>query len=87
MKTNDSTDFDDLGYNFFNSTGVPDQTVGPSLTKDNYREYVYTAGVTDEGIGVPLDEFIGFSVKIVLQCTNSANVPKLKEFRALAMVN
>ena len=87
LKTNDSTDFDDLGYNFFNSTGVPDQTVGPSLTKDNYREYVYTAGVTDEGIGVPLDEFIGFSVKIVLQCTNSANVPKLKEFRALAMVN
>jgi len=87
LKTNDSSDFDDLGYSFFNSTGVPDQTIGPSLTRDNLREYVYTAGVTDEGIGEELDEFISFQVKIVLQGTNSANVPRLKEFRALALAN
>jgi len=32
-----------------------------------------------------LDEFIGFSIKVVMQGTNSAEVPYLKDFRAIAL--
>ena len=34
-----------------------------------------------------LDDFIAFQIKIVLQSTNSASVPKISRFRAIAMVN
>ena len=46
---------------------------------------VPTAGVTDDGIGSPLDEFIQFAIKIVLQGTNTSEVPRLKDFRAIAL--
>ena len=87
LRTDDSSDFDDLGYTFFNSTGVPDATISPSLGDSDYREYEYTAGTSEEGTGEPLDEFIGFQIKIVMQGTNSARPPRLKDFRAIAMVN
>ena len=86
MRTDDASDFDDLGYTFFNTTGVPDQTVNPSLDKDDFQEYLYTAGVTDDGLGPPLDEFISFQIKIVMQGTNCAEPSRIKELRALALV-
>ena len=86
LRTDDASDFDDLGYTFFNTTGVPDQTVNPSLDKDDFQEYLYTAGVTDDGIGTPLDEFISFQIKIVMQGTNCAEPPRIKELRAIALV-
>ena len=63
-------DFDELGYEFFNTTGIPDQTVAGSLTRNDFQEYLYTNGVTDDGIGDSLPEFIAFSIKIVLQATS-----------------
>ena len=86
LKANDATDFDEIPYTFFNSDGSPDVTT-PSSVRGEYKEYVYTAGITDEGIGDSLDEYTSFQVKIVLQGTNSADVPKLREFRALALAN
>ena len=49
---------------------------------------IATEGVphTDDGLGNPLDEFISFQIKIVMQGTNSAEPPRIKELRALALV-
>ena len=86
LRTDDASDFDDLGYTNFNTDGSPDETVPASADESDFREYVYTAGVTDDGIGNPLDEFISFQIKIVMQGTNSAEPPRIKELRALALV-
>jgi hypothetical protein len=86
LRTDDASDFDDLGYTNFNTDGSPDEIVPASADNEDFREYVYTAGVTDDGIGTPLDEFISFQIKIVMQGTNSAEPPRIKELRALALV-
>ena len=54
LRTDDASDFDELGYTFFNTTGTTDVDVGSSLDENDFQEYVYTVGVTDDGIGVPL---------------------------------
>ena len=86
LRTDDASDFDDLGYTHFNTDGSPDEVVPASADNQDFREYVYTGGVTDEGIGESLDEFIAFQIKIVMQGTNSAEPPRIKEFRAMALV-
>jgi hypothetical protein len=89
LRSDDASDFDELGWRFFNDTastpGLPDTTTNPSLGRDDFQEYLYTAGVTDDGIGDALDPFISFSIKIVMQSTNSAEPPRLKDFRAMAL--
>ena len=86
LRTDDASDFDDLGYNFFNTTGVDDNDTPASADVDDFQEYIYTAGVTDDGIGDPLDEFISFQIKIVMQGTNSSEPPRIKELRTIALV-
>ena len=86
LRTDDASDFDDLGYRFFNTTGVDDNQTPASADENDFREYIYTAGVTDDGIGEPLDEFIGFQIKIVMQGTNCAEPPRIKDLRAIALV-
>ena len=81
----DSVDFDDLNYEYFNTDGSPDRFVNPSLDQDDFQEYEYSAGVTDDGIGTPLDEFISFSIKIVMQGTNMSQPPRIKDLRAIAL--
>ena len=85
LRSDQADDFDDIGYEFFNITGLPDGTVATSLTRDDFQEYLYTAGVTDDGIGDSLPEFIAFAVKIVLQATDAANPPRIKDLRAIAL--
>ena len=85
LRSDDASDFDDLGYVAFNSDGSPDDTVQPSLVKTDFQQYVYTAGVRDNGEGVSLDEFIAFSIKIVLKGTNSAQPPRVKDLRCIAL--
>ena len=86
LRTDDSTDFDDLGYTFFNTTGVDDNNQSASADEGDFRDYSFTAGVTDDGIGDPLDEFIALQIKIVMQGTNSAKPPRIKDFRTIALV-
>ena len=86
MRTDDATDFDDISYRFFNDDGSPDQTVPASADDNDFKEYVYTAGVTDDGLGEPLEEFISFQIKIVMQGTNCAAPSRLKDLRAIALV-
>ena len=85
LRSDSAEDFDEIGYDFFNTTGLPDQTTASSLTRNDFQEYLYTAGVTDDGIGESLPEFIAFSIKIVLQATNSAEPPRLRDLRAIAL--
>jgi hypothetical protein len=85
LRTDDANDFDSLPYEFFNETGVDDLGSTPSLGRDDFQDYQYTAGVTDDGLGAPLDPFISFSIKIVMQGTNSAEPPRIREFRAMAL--
>ena len=77
LRSDDASDFDEIGYNFFNTNGGPDSTVNASLTSDDFKEYEYTAN--------NLDEFIAFSVKIVMQGTNSSEPPRIKDLRAIAL--
>ena len=84
-KTNNASDFDELSYEFFNTDGSPDGTVATSLTRDDFQEYLYTAGVTDDGIGDSLPEFIQFAIKIVFQATDASNPPRIKDLRAIAL--
>jgi len=85
LRSDSAEDFDELGYEFFNTNGLPDQTVASSLTRRDFQEYLYTAGVTDDGIGESLPEFIAFAIKIVLQATNAAEPPRLRDLRAIAL--
>ena len=85
LRSDDASDFDELGYTFFNATGTTDTEVGSSLEDDDFQEYVFTAGVTDDGIGTPLPEFIQFAIKIVGQGTNAAEPIRIKDFRAIAL--
>ena len=85
LRTDDASDFDDLGWVAFNSAGSPDNTVRPSLEKTEFKQYVYTAGVADDGSGTPLDEFVSFSIKIVMQGTNTAEPPRIKDLRCIAL--
>ena len=85
LRTDDASDFDDLGWTAFNTTGGPDNTIRPSLQRNEFKQYVYTAGVTDDGVGTPLDDFISFSIKIVMQGTNTAEPPRIKDLRCIAL--
>tara|TARA_B100001248_G_scaffold139809_1_gene104978 strand:+ start:3238 stop:10071 length:6834 start_codon:yes stop_codon:yes gene_type:complete len=77
LRSDDASDFDEIGYNFFNTDGSPDSVVNASLSATDFKEYEYTAN--------NLDEFIAFSIKIVMQGTNSSEPPRLKDLRALAL--
>ena len=86
LRTDDATDFDDISYRFFNTDGSPDETVPASADDNDFKDYVYTAGITDDGLGEPLEEFISFQIKIVMQGTNCAEPPRLTDLRAIALV-
>jgi len=85
LGADESEDFDGLSYRYFNDDGSADTTIQPSSNVNDFQEYQYTAGVTDDGIGIPLSEFISFQIKIIMQGTNCAEPPRLKSLRILAL--
>ena len=85
LGADESGDFQSLGYRYFNSDGSSDTTIQPSADVDDFQEYVYTAGVTDDGIGDSLSEFISFQIKIIMQGTNTSTPPRIKDLRVLAL--
>ena len=85
LPIDESEDFDNLGYSYFNSDGTPDTATAPSASLGDFQEYEFTAGVSDEGIGNPLQEFIAFQIKIIMQGTNCAEPPRIKALRCLAL--
>ena len=85
LGADESVDFQSLGYRYFNTDGSSDTTIQPSADVDDFQEYVYTAGVTDDGIGDSLTEFISFQIKIIMQGTNTSTPPRIKDLRVLAL--
>ena len=85
LGADESVDFQSLGYRYFNSDGSSDTTIQPSADVDDFQEYVYSAGVTDDGIGDSLTEFISFQIKIIMQGTNTSTPPRIKDLRVLAL--
>ena len=85
LRTDSSANFDDLDWVFFNDTGVPDSTISVSKDEFDFKDYKYTAGERDDGTGTSLDEFIAFSIKIILKGTNSSQPPLITDFRAIAL--
>ncbi len=85
LPADESEDFDNLGYSYFNTDGSPDSTVPPSAGVGDFQEYQYTAGVDNEGVGNPLQDFISFQIKIIMQGTNCAEPPRIKSLRAIAL--
>ena len=85
LRTDDTSSIDELGYTFFNDTGLADTVPPNSLGRDDFQEYSFSAGIKDDGIGDALDEFISFQIKIVMQGTDAANPPRIKDLRAIAL--
>ena len=85
LPADESEDFDNLSYTYFNDDGSPDSAVAPSASINDFQEYEFTAGVTDDGIGNPLQEFISFQIKIIMQGTNCAEPPRIRALRCLAL--
>ena len=85
LGADESVDFQSLGYSYFNTDGSVDNTVQPSSDINDFQDYMYTAGITDDGIGTPLPEFISFQIKIIMQGTNSSEPPRIKDLRVLAL--
>jgi len=82
---NSDEDFNELSFVYFNTDGSPDEGIVNSLDDNDFREYFYTAGVTDDGLGTALEEFTQFQIKIILQATNAAKPPRIKDLRAIAL--
>ena len=77
LRSDDAADFDEVGFEFFNTTGGPDIVTNDSTTNSDFIEYEYTAN--------DLDEFTAFAIKIRMQSSNSAQPPRLKDLRAIAL--
>ncbi len=91
LRVDDAFDFDEMSFTFFNDDGTvagsggPDVTTRPSERKSEFLEHEYTAGVTDDGIGSPLEDFSSFQIKIVMRATNQTAAPLIKNLRVLAL--
>ena len=72
-----TSDFDEIGYNFFNTDGSPDKLVNPNKKENGFSEYKYTAENTPQ--------FNGFMIKVVMTANTQANPPRFKNFRSIAL--
>ena len=77
LRSDDASDFDEIGWEYFNTTGTPDTNVNASVNNEDFIERQYTV----EG----LSEFIAFAIKIRMQGTNTSEVPRIKDLRAIAL--
>lgn len=64
--------------NSANNNGRPDKNVLSSTSENNFNSYEFTAS--------NLPQFNGFQIKIMMTGTNSAFVPKIRDFRAIATI-
>lgn len=74
MVDTDGDGFGDTSINFNRNDGRADSLVTPG---EDFKEYQYT--IND------LDPFTGFVIKIVMNGSNQAEVPVIKNIRALAL--
>ena len=61
----------------FNSNGLPDKTVASNQKVNSFSEYKFTAENTPQ--------FNGFQIKVIMESTNQAKAPRIKNLRAIAL--
>ena len=76
MIDEDGDGFGDTVIDPANSDGRPDKFVAPNRFNE-FSEYRFTAD--------DLEQFNGFSIKIVMTSTNESVPVKLQDFRAIAL--
>ena len=59
------------------SDGTPDRFVSASRTLDEFRDYQFTAN--------DLVEFSGFQIKVIMTGSSQAYVPRIRDFRSIAL--
>jgi len=74
----DNLDANSQVVNPAKNNGRPDKKVAASKAEDNYNSYEFTAN--------NLPQFNGFQIKILMSGTNSAYVPKIRDFRVIATI-
>ena len=77
LKDTTGDGFGDEVRNPANNNGRPDRRVPSSRTLDEFRDYQFTAN--------DLPEFHGFQIKVILTSSNQAIVPRIKDFRTIAL--
>jgi hypothetical protein len=77
LRSDDSVEFDEIGWSYFNTNGYSDDIVNPSVNIDEFKEHSYSQD--------NLSEFIGFSIKIRMIGNNSSAPPLIKSLRAMAL--
>ena len=77
LRSDDASDFDEIGWRYFNTDGSPDTTVNNSVDYGDFIEREYSVS--------GLSEFIAFAIKIRMQGTNCAEPPRIKDLRAIAL--
>jgi hypothetical protein len=90
LSISDPDAFEDKGYTLLTQLGNANFV---SLNSNDYRELLFapgTGGVEDNSIsyvsnGVPYDSFRTFAIKIVMAGTNSADVPRIRDLRIIAL--
>ena len=63
---------------FQNRYGIGESAEGAAMVHGEYQ-------LNDDGFGTPLQEFIAFQIKIIMQGTNCAEPPRIKAMRAIAL--
>ena len=69
--------FGDQLINGKDSDGTPDRFVPASRTLNEFRDYQFTAN--------DLVEFSGFQIKVIMTGTSQAYVPRIRDFRSIAL--
>jgi hypothetical protein len=84
---NDNREFDEIPYEFFNTTGVPDDTIKYSESKAQSPHHPdYYKSFFEQKFSVKdLDEFSSFAIKLVMTGTNPAFPPRITDMRCLAL--
>ena len=85
LGSDESKDFDEKGFTFFNDHRNNRCTVRNSLSDTDFQEYSYTAGITDDGIGEPLPEFFTISNQDSDARNGCSNPPLIKDLRVIAL--
>ena len=77
LSADESRDFNDLDWSYFNTTGDTDSPVSPSDDRVTFKEHEYTED--------DISEFTAFAIKIKMLGTNSSEPPLIKNLRAIAL--
>ena len=83
----DSRPFDEIPYEFFNTTGLPDDGVlfSESRTQTPYSPDYNVSYSEQKFTADGLSEFTSFAIKLVMTGSNPAYPPRITDLRAIAL--